>query len=212
MTVSNLTKSFLVAGALTLFTVPAALAAPASSGKAKFSKKAEFTRIADNRDIRNTHRSFSRRADGRRGDRHRGDRQRNNRFRNNRFRNRGYSYNRNYRPYRSVHYNRGYNNRYNNGYINGRGYRTPYRSNLGISFHLGTPGYSRYRWARNANAFYTPAYGSYKTYSGATTCRRVTREAYHHGHRELVSVKECSNPWSGTYIVQGSERVINCRY
>ena len=93
-----------------------------------------------------------------------------------------------------------------------RGYRSSYRSGLGISFHLGSPGYSRFRWASSPHSFYRASYGGYGAYQRRTTCRRVTIDGWHHGHRELVSVKQCSNPWDGTYIVQGSERVIACRW
>jgi len=146
-----------------------------------------------------SHRGHNRRAD--RG--HRSDRRRNNfrsdrRFRSNRgfsSRNRGYRFNRGYN--RHVNYNRGY---------------TPYRSNVGISFNFGSPRYSGYRWAPTAYSFYQPSYGAYSAYQTSTVCRRITTEAYHHGHVELISVKQCSNPWDGTYIVQGSERVIDCRW
>jgi hypothetical protein len=37
-------------------------------------------------------------------------------------------------------------------------------------------------------------------------------EANHHGHIELISVKECYNPWDGYYIIQGSERIVDCPY
>jgi len=37
-------------------------------------------------------------------------------------------------------------------------------------------------------------------------------EANHHGHTELISVKECYNPWDGYYIIQGSERIEDCPY
>lgn len=118
----------------------------------------------------------------------------------------------------SRQYNRGYNTRvYNRGYRNvfrpyRSSYYTPYRSGLGISFNFGSPRYTGYRWASSPYSLYRTSFGSYGGYQSATICRRVNRLAYHHGHEELISVKECSNPWSGTYIVQGSERLINCRY
>ncbi len=92
-----------------------------------------------------------------------------------------------------------------------RGYQTNYRSGLGINFSFGTPGYSNYRWASNPYSGYRSSYGSFGQYQSRTYCQRVTVEGWHHGHRELVSVKQCSNPWDGTYIVQGSERIIACR-
>lgn len=108
-----------------------------------------------------------------------------------------------YRPYRRWERN-------HHGYS--RRHYTPYRSSVGISFHFGDTGYSRYRWAPSRYSFYRPAYGSYNYYQNQTTCRRINVEGWHHGHREIVSVKQCSNPWDGTYIVQGSERVIGCRW
>ena len=89
-----------------------------------------------------------------------------------------------------------------------RGWYTPYRSNLGISFHFGTPGYSRYRWASNPFGFYNSSFGDYGYYSNRTTCRRVKLDGWHRARRALISVKQCSNPWDGSYIIQGSERVV----
>ncbi len=111
-----------------------------------------------------------------------------------------------YRPRSSTYGYRG-----SNGYHGYRGYRTNYRSGLGISFHFGTPGYSNYRWVSSPYSGYRSSYGSYSRYRSQTYCQRVTVEGWHHGHRELVSVKQCSNPWDGTYIVQGSERLLGCR-
>ncbi len=91
-------------------------------------------------------------------------------------------------------------------------YRTNYRSGLGISFSFGSPGYSRYRWAPSRHSFYQPSFGSYSHYTRRTTCRPVLVDAYHHGHIETVEVTQCSNPWDGTYIIQGSERIVNCFY
>jgi len=115
--------------------------------------------------------------------------------------------------------NRGFNNRgLSNRNIrsrvsfignNGRGFRTNYRSSIGISFGFGTPGFSAYRWAPTAYSFYNPSFGSYGYYQRNTVCRRVNVEGWYRGFRELISVKQCSNPWSGSYIVQGSERLVN---
>lgn len=91
-------------------------------------------------------------------------------------------------------------------------HRTNYRSGLGISFSFGTPGYSSQRWAPSRYSFYQPAYGGYSAYSSQTTCRPVRVQALHHGHYETVEVTQCSNPWDGTYIIQGSERIVNCLY
>jgi len=91
-------------------------------------------------------------------------------------------------------------------------YRTNYRSGLGISFSFGSPGYSRYRWAPSRHSFYQPSFGSYSHYTRRTTCRPILVDAYHHGHIETVEVTQCSNPWDGTYIIQGSERIVNCFY
>jgi len=91
-------------------------------------------------------------------------------------------------------------------------HRSHYKSGLGISFVFGNDGYSRRRWSRSPHAFYNSSYGSYNTYTNQTYCERVLVQARHHGHYETVSVKQCSNPWDGTYIIQGSERVVNCLY
>ncbi len=92
------------------------------------------------------------------------------------------------------------------------GYRSHYRSSIGINFSFGQPGYSRYRWATSPYSFYRPWYASYWDYKATTFCERVLIEANHHGHRELVSVQQCSNPYDGTYIIQGSEQIVNCSY
>lgn len=91
-------------------------------------------------------------------------------------------------------------------------HRSNYTSHVGISFNFGNDGYSRRRWSSSPHAFYNSNYGSYSTYSNQTYCERVLVQARHHGHYETVSVKQCSNPWDGTYIIQGSERVVNCLY
>ncbi len=228
----QLTKALLAACALTvLAAAPAAFAAPTVDNKLYSAKQVpNYIKTADHSD-RRSDRSREHRGDrsrGHRSDRHHSDRHRSDRHRSDRHRgyrsdrhrsDRGRHYRRDrghrnyrrdyrrrdhYRPNRR-HVNRNYNRQHN-------GYYTPYRSNVGISFNFGTPGYSRYRWSQNPYSFYRPTYGSYGYYQTSTTCRRVTVEAWHHGHSELVSVKQCSNPWDGTYIVQGSERVINCRW
>ncbi|PHQ67334.1 MAG: hypothetical protein COB92_05150 [Robiginitomaculum sp.] len=109
--------------------------------------------------------------------------------------------NHNYRP----HHNTGWNNRYN-------GFRTSYRSSLGISFFFGQAGYSRYRWAPSRYSFYQPGYMSYSNYQSSTYCDRILIDGYHNGHTELVSVLQCTNPYDGTYIVQGTEQVVNCNF
>lgn len=98
------------------------------------------------------------------------------------------------------------------GWGNRNRHRNNYTSRVGISFNFGNDGYSRRRWSRSPHAFYNSSYGSYNTYSNQTYCERVLVQARHHGHYETVSVKQCSNPWDGTYIIQGSERVVNCLY
>ncbi len=222
MTLSNLTKTLLAASALTvLAAAPAAYAADAASAKPS---NGNFASHVDGR--RDRLRGDRIRGDRNRSDRLRGDRNRDRHidrhadhnhdhlnFRDNRrtrtrFRN-ARRINRNYSPYR-------YNNRgrYNSPYRtrNSSAFYNPYRSHVGISFNFGSPRYSGYRWARSPYSLYNSSYGSYSGYQSSTVCRRVNRIAYHHGHEELISVKECSNPYSGTYIVQGSERVIDCRY
>ena len=92
------------------------------------------------------------------------------------------------------------------------GYRSHYRSSIGINFTFGQPGYSRYRWASSPYSFYQPRYSSYSSYRSSTWCERIVIEANHRGHRELISVKQCSNPYDGTYMIQGSEQIVNCPY
>lgn len=221
----HLTKILLAASALTVLAVaPAASAAPVVDTKLYGAKStSKLTKVADrgDRSDRNRgHRSERNRGDRSRGDRssrhdQRGDRHRGHRSeRGNRNRDRHYrNHDRSYRhDFRRRDYYRPARRHYNRRHYRNRGHYTPYRSNLGISFHFGTPGYSSYRWAPAAYSFYRPTYGSYGYYQRRTTCRRINVEGWHHGHRELVSVKQCSNPWDGTYIVQGSERVISCRW
>ncbi len=97
-------------------------------------------------------------------------------------------------------------------YRRGRGYRhngysSPYRSNVGISFSFGSPGYSSYRWASARDAFYRPGRMSRASYSANTRCERVTVDGFQYGTMRPVSVTQCYNPWDGYYILQGSERV-----
>ena len=93
-----------------------------------------------------------------------------------------------------------------------RGFFTPYRSSIGINFGFGTPGFSQYRWARSPYSLYQSSYGSYGAYQSRTVCHRVTLQGWHRGHRVPISVKQCSNPWDGSYIVQGSERLLTSRW
>lgn len=103
-------------------------------------------------------------------------------------------------------------NRYRN-YYNPRGYRNHYRSSIGIDFIFGNNGYSRYRWASNPYSLYRPGYGwSYYDYRAQTTCERILVDAHHYDHTEIVSVKQCYNPYDGYYIIQGSERIVDCIY
>lgn len=105
--------------------------------------------------------------------------------------------------HRPVIQHRSHNNR--------RAYK-PYRSHLGINLSFGSPGYSSFRWAPTPYSFYNASYGGYNGYRSRTVCRRVNVEAWRFGNRELVSVEQCSNPWDGTYYVQGSERLIARRW
>ncbi len=132
---------------------------------------------------------------------------------------------------RPSYSSRGYSSRSSRSYVPYRGYsssrysspwsssrsrsgyhRTNYKSGLGISFSFGSPGYSRYRWSPSRYSNYQPAFGPYSHYTRQTTCRPILVQARHHGHYETVEVTQCSNPWDGTYIIQGSERVVNCLY
>ena len=220
----HLTKLLLAASALTvLAAAPAAYAAPAMETKLsstqKIAKRAaekapntvKLTQRSDRGDRSRNRGDRSRNRGDRsrnRGDRsrNRGDRSRN---RGDRSRNRGYRSNRNFRNDR----NRGYNVRHRNvrsySRNNRRGFRSNYRPRNGISFSFGSPGYSAFRWAPAAHSFYRPSYGSYGYYQRRTVCQRVIVDGWHHGYRTPISVKQCSNPWNGSYIVQGSERLVH---
>ena len=93
-----------------------------------------------------------------------------------------------------------------NGYRQ-NGYRSNYRSGLGISFSFGSPGYSSYRWAPSNYGFYRPGRISYASYTAGTQCDRVVVDGFQYGTIRPVSVTQCYNPWDGYYIVQGSERI-----
>ena len=93
-----------------------------------------------------------------------------------------------------------------------RGFFTPYRSSIGINFSFGTPGFSQYRWASSPYSLYRTSYGSLGSYKTRTVCHRVTLQGWHRGHRVPISVKQCSNPWDGSYIIQGSERLLTTRW
>ena len=116
--------------------------------------------------------------------------------------------------------NRGFNNRSSSSSLfrtssllgGSRSFFSPYRSSLGISFSFGSAGYSPYRWSPSAYSLYRPTYGSYASYKRRTVCNRVTLDGLYHGRPALVSVKQCSNPWDGTYIVQGSEKLVDSRW
>lgn len=95
-------------------------------------------------------------------------------------------------------------------YYNPSGYRSAYNSTIGINFTFGQTGYSRYRWASTPYSFYRPGNWSYASYRSATTCERIMVEANHYDHVEIISVKQCYNPMEGYYIIQGSERVVDC--
>lgn len=216
-------KKIIAMGAVTtLISTSAAFAAPALDTKpVATSKTSTYVKLADSteksrraRNRAHSHDNNRSRNQTRSRDHHRSNnrnarRHSNHNYRSN-YRHRDRRSNRHNRYYSSRHYNAPYR------YVPPRRIRNvtyrPYRSHLGISFNFGSPRYSGYRWAPAAYSFYKPSYGSYSWYQTQTHCRRVTREAWHHGHRELISVKECSNPYSGTYIVQGSERLIDCRY
>ena len=121
----------------------------------------------------------------------------------------------NYRPYwnnrRHTDWNDHHNNRHHTGWNDHHnGYQTSYRSSLGISFFFGQPGYSRYRWAPSRYSYFQPGYMSFANYQAITQCQRIIVDGFHHGHAEQVSVLQCSNPYDGTYIVQGSEQVEQC--
>lgn len=93
-----------------------------------------------------------------------------------------------------------------------RRHYAPYRSNIGISFSFGNAGYSPYRWATSPYSLYRPGRMSYASYSGATRCHRVILDGWYHGRPAPVSVKQCYNPFDGSYIIQGSERLVRRGY
>ena len=109
------------------------------------------------------------------------------------------------------------NNNFRSGFNNSRisigsssfgGFRNNYRSSFGISFSFGSPGFSRYRWAPSSYGFYRPSYGSYRSYTASTFCDRVLLNGYQYGRGALISVVQCSNPWDGSYILQGTEQIV----
>lgn len=159
--------------------------------------------------------SYSRYADNRRHHPRANRSRHSNRHYNSRHRSRSHNYNR-YRNRHNGRYNSNRHTRPRYSYSNWRGPRSygrsNYRSGLGISFSFGTPGYSRYRWAPTAYSFYQPSYTSYNSYQSSTQCRRVELDGWHNGHAERVSVLQCTNPWNGSYIVEGTEHLIDCRF
>lgn len=86
-------------------------------------------------------------------------------------------------------------------------YRDNYRSNLGISFSFGNNGYSPYRWGVSDHGFYRPGRVSFASYVNQTRCQRIIVDGWHYGRLTPISVKQCYNPFDGTYIIQGSERL-----
>jgi|GEM_PF-2260053 len=170
----------------------------------------------DRRDTRQDHGNT--RRDNRR-DNYRRDHNRRDNYRRDRNRRDNYRRDRNRRDYRrdnrrrDYRRNYGYNNYGHSNYGYGRnGYRTNYRSSLGINFVFGNPGYSSYRWASTPYSFYQPGNWSYSNYYNSVSCQRINVMANHHGHSELISVNQCYNPIDGYYIIQGSERIIDCPY
>lgn len=157
----------------------------------------------------------TRRVDRRRDDRHDNRRPRRDRWdrytrrhdRSNDYYRQGYRRN----NYRRNHFHDSYNpyNNYTRRY-NSRGYHTRYRSSLGINFFFGLPNFSSYRWASTPYSFYQPGHWSYASYRSSVQCSRIMVEANHYDHIEIISVKECYNPLDGYYIIQGSERVVDC--
>lgn len=195
MTRHLITKTLLAASALTvLAAAPSAMAASNNTIKAKVKKSQSFKKVASNK-FRNSRINTSRTLNT-----------------NNRSNRNISSFNRNNRSRSlNVRSSRLFGSVASPSFRN-RGFSSSYRSSFGISFNFGSPGYSRYRWSPSAYSLYRPSYGSYGSYQTRTSCRRVTLDGWYHGHRELISVEQCSNPWDGTYIIQGSERVANSRW
>lgn len=187
MTRHLITKTLLAASALTvLAAAPSAMAAPEHKVKVKTKQSQSVKKVANNK-VRNTRI-------------------------NNRSNRNSRSLNRNNRSSSiNVRSNNVFSRVASSSFRN-RGFSTPYRSSLGISFSFGSPGYSRYRWSPSAYSLYRPSYGTYGSYQTRTSCRNVVLDGLHYGRPALISVKECSNPWDGSYIVQGSERIIDSRW
>ena len=220
----HLTKILLAASALTVLA-----AAPAASAATVVDAKLYSAKATANKPIKSTTKTIKLAERGDRSRVNRSTRTRNRSTRTRATRNRNANRNvttrravgANRRPARVNRVrsvtprisNRGRTNRIlSANFNNRRGYRTNYRSNLGISFGFGTPGYSAYRWAPTAYSFYRPTYGSYGYYQSRTVCHRIIVDGWHHGYRAPISVKQCSNPWVGSYIVQGSERLVSHRW
>lgn len=209
MTVLTLKNALITFGTISLMAIaPSALAAPQvqtqdirspaqSAGQTALLSSLSFktdgvTKVAESNE--KSRRSHSNRN---RSNRHRSDR------------NRGRGYNHRGQSHRSVS---SYRNVRPARHTSRRHTASPYQSHLGISLNFGNSArHSNRRWAPTAYSYYQPRYGHYANYQRRTQCRRVTLEAWRYGRPQLVSVKECSNPWSGTYIVQGSERLVQRR-
>lgn len=223
MTTFNLPlKAAAIMGAIALTSVAAPTAFAGDGAYSKVTdrvvKKVQSQRqdrgVRGNRGVRHERDARSNRG-------HRADRgYRNTRHRSDRHRQRDYVHLRDNRGYKSDRHRsrRGYSHHYRPAsyHISRRGhgfrhngYRSNYRSGLGISFSFGSPGYSSYRWAPSNYGFYRPGRVSYASYRNQTRCDRVIVDGFHYGTLRPVSVKQCYNPWDGYYIVQGSERIAN---
>lgn len=214
----SLKSTLLGAGALTVFGLTAgALPANAADRSVKKTPKVERSmsgisapqriQYTSNRDQRS-------RGDRSRGDRTRGDRTRGDRQTRNRDERRDTRTQDRRRDARAAErrrdLNRHRNLRNNRARVNFANNR--YRSNLGISFVFGNYGQNRFRWASSPYGFYNAGFGSYNYYTRNTYCQRILIDGLHRGRIKTISVKQCSNPWHGTYIVQGSERIVSDFY
>ncbi len=223
MTLLSLTKTLLAAGALTvLAAAPAAHAVEKSSTKARFSNaSAKFDARKSN--VRNRVTRNNRSLTSTRGLTNNRSLTSTRSLTNNRglTSNRRISNNRTIGSTRNLRNNRSIVSVNNFGLSSGfntfgssrfSSFGSPYRSAIGISFNFGSPSYSGYRWGSSPYGFYNSGFGSFSSYKRSTVCHRVNRIGYHHGFEKLISVIECKNPYSGTYFIKGSERLLDVYY
>ena len=188
--------------ALGAMTAPATFAAPAASNSTKVSAQS-YTKVASNN-----------RREGIRSNRTNSRDRVERRTRNNNVRttNRSNTVRRDNVRGNTTRRNTVRQASYRGNNRNSARYYSPYRSNIGISFSFGNAGYSPYRWAKSPYSLYRPGRLSYASYSGATRCNRVILDGWHRGRIAPISVQQCYNPYDGSYIIQGTERLVRPGY